>query len=110
MEEEFYNQNEFNDDIDENNPQSVNELNALQKILHLLKPFDRNSVKKIIKTVLTFYDLEITQSFGGTLRKEINSNKESKFSENRDTSPKDFMMEKNPQTDVERIAYFQHII
>jgi hypothetical protein len=110
MEEELYSRTENFDDVDESNPQSVNDLNALQKILQILKPFDKNSVRKIIKTVLTFYGFELAQGFGNDFRKESYRNKESKFSENRDITPKDFMMEKVPQTDVDKIACLAYYI
>ncbi len=104
MEEEFYLTNENNETDINNDAQSINDLSALQNILNILKPYDKKSVRKILRTVLTFYDFENIASTSRSLKSEELNNTTTKFSENRDITPKDFMMEKNPQTDIERVA------
>jgi hypothetical protein len=104
MEEEIYLTQGSDDDSDLNNPQSAKDLNALQNIFNILSSFDKRTIKKILRTVLTYYDLENTHTTSNEIGKEGVSSKGTRFSDNRDISPKDFIMEKNPQTDVEKVA------
>ena len=104
MEEEFYDKASNNESSFNNNLKSVDDLNALQNILQILRPFDKKSVKKILKTILTFYDLENIPTLTTENPRIKIESENTTFSENRDITPKEFMMEKNPQTDVERVA------
>ncbi|MBK9258067.1 MAG: hypothetical protein IPM42_21700, partial [Saprospiraceae bacterium] len=105
MEEEYNLTKKMADKIIEKlkSPQ-VDEFGALQELVNILKPLDKAIVKKLIRTLITFYDIEgfgVGNSLGQNIPININ---ETKFSDNRDISVKEFMLEKNPQTDVERIA------
>ena len=87
-----------------------NELSALQQIISALQVFDDDTKIKILKTTATFFKIDAltsTKTFTG--KKESSetigqSLLETKFSDHQVISPKQFLLDKNPRTDVERVA------
>lgn len=84
-------------------------------VTYLLKAFQslpQESRKRVIETVSRFFDLrtENTTSSGANSRAsspaapEITPSGPSTFSENRSITPKQFMLQKQPRTDVEKVA------
>ena len=85
----------------------------LQSIIELLSPLEKASQEKLVRTVITFLDLDTQspkpisrQSHGnvsGTIQRE------SVFSGHKVLTPKKFMIEKSPQTEMEKaicLAYY----
>lgn len=90
-----------------NNEQDYsNEFNALQKIISVLQELSQDSREKLLKTVITFFGIQTTgrrviseESTQLSFDKALPS-----FSEDRSMSPKEFLIEKEPHTDVEKVA------
>jgi len=84
------------------------ELEVLQTVLSLLQKLDSDSRKKIINTITTFFDMGLsTQNnlyLGSTDTPPRSSSFMPTFSDDRSMTPKQFMLEKQPHTDVERVA------
>jgi hypothetical protein len=80
------------------------ELAAVQTIVQSLLPFDIDSRERLIQTVLTFLDLgplsRGADAHGGDTY--INASPSNVVKEI--PSPKEFMLEKQPGTDIERVA------
>lgn len=84
--------------MDEN---SNTDLEVLTLIVSALKTLDIEAQKRTLRAVATFLGIsELKESISVT----NNSQNDISFSENRDMSPKEFMREKLPKTDIERIA------
>lgn len=88
-----------------------NNLDALTKILTALNGLDSETQKRTLQAVITFLGLELPSSEGGYSVKFNTQNEnispvrnEVTFSENRSISPKEFLRDKTPQTDIERVA------
>ena len=86
--------------MEENNK---TDLEALTTIVAALKPLDFETQKRTLQAVATF--------LGVTELREVqhnnnnnNSSRGVSFSENRDMSAKDFLREKSPKTDIERVV------
>jgi len=82
----------------------TNELQVLSQVLDALTPLEADSQTRILETAATFFRL-------GSLRRshsqEVTQNGDSSlssFSEDRALSPKAFIMQKEPRSDVERVA------
>lgn len=101
MEEEFYENQSYNNINSPN--QNSTDLDALQNILSILRPFDKAVISKLLKTISTYFELSSSHVLTSDFN-YANFQPDQKFSENKDTSAKDFIFEKNPQTDVEKIA------
>lgn len=85
-----------------------NNVEALTTILSVLKDLDSDSQRRTIQAVITFLDIpwpsnqkEITPK--NHQSPDVTKNEVS-FSENRSISPKEFIRDKAPRTDIERIA------
>lgn len=97
-----------NDDVDviEN---YNNEANALQKVISVFNDLQPDVRKRLLQTIATFYRIDVLGG-GSEVRKGTSFppyHTESSlptFSEDRTISPKEFLLEKKPQTDVERVA------
>ena len=85
-----------------------NNVETLTTILSLLKDMDTDSQRRTIQAVITFLDIPWTSNQKDLTSKSYESSVPPKndvsFSENRSISPKDFIREKSPRTDIERIA------
>ncbi len=89
--------------MDDNNK---TDLEVLTTIVTALKTLDSETQKRTLQAVATF--LGITE-VGITEKREIqqtnnNSSRSVSFSENRDMSAKEFLREKSPKTDIERVV------
>lgn len=85
-----------------------NNVEALTTILSALKDLDSDSQKRTLQAVVTFLDIHLTSSDKGHSSKihehSSSSNKGISFSENRSMSAKDFLRDKSPKTDIERVT------
>lgn len=79
------------------------ELEAINTIFQVLNALDMGGRKRVFQTVATYYQFGSANSpraiSGPTPNIPIGP-----FSEDRSMSPKTFMMQKQPMTDVERVA------
>lgn len=80
----------------------------LSKVLDLLTGLAPESRQRLIETVATFFNTGITSQVVGAPRSHVSRSggapSSSSFSEDRSLDPKEFLLQKNPQTDVERVA------
>lgn len=89
-----------------------NNLEAFNTIVSSLNVLDVETQKRTLQAVLTFLGIDMNELAVGTIKSNAsilltdsgNSNQKSFFTENRAISPKDFLREKSPKTDVERIV------
>jgi hypothetical protein len=92
--------------------ESDKNVEALTTILSALKNLDVDTQKRTIQAVITFLDIPINQTAAISNKSignfsdytSITSKNDSFFTENRDISPKEFLRDKSPQMDTERIA------
>lgn len=90
---------------------STREFQALQAVIAALQPLDGESRGRIVDTVSTFFSLG-SPRFTATTRRdppEVTSHEGAhapypSFSQDMTMSPKEFLFQKQPRTDVERIA------
>lgn len=88
---------------------SSNDLEILNEILRALAKLDSApDQERMLNTVATFLGLpahaNVRSGNGALSPSPITSNQESLFSEDRSISPKQFMFEKQPKTDIEKVA------
>ena len=85
---------------------SPKEAEALQKLVSCLSELDQDTRLRLLDTVSTFFGIRRVNAGGQSLltRQDLPSSKPSSFSADRDISPKEFMMGKEPKTDIERVA------
>ena len=81
---------------------------VLNSVLDALAPMSANARSKIIQMVCTFYDIDRAGATsqhrdGRGVTVEIGKQAHG-FSDRPSLSPKEFLLEKEPQTDVERVA------
>lgn len=83
-----------------------NNLEVFSTIVTALKGLDEEAQKRTLQAVITFLNIPFSNQYSGTKSSDnVNVPKyESSFSQDRDMSPKDFLKEKLPKTDVERVA------
>ncbi len=83
-------------------------IEVLTKIISALTELDKEAQKRTLMTVVTYLDIQLSskehqhKSPSTEVKSEINSGVS--FTENRDISAKEFMREKSPKTDIERIT------
>ncbi len=77
------------------------DLEALTTIVAALKSFDFETQKRTLQAVATFLGINEIKE---VQHSNNNSSRGVSFSENRDMSAKDFLREKSPKTDIERIV------
>jgi len=92
---------------------------ALQELIHILAPLDEETRIRLLKTVVTFLDIKGVRIAGvgevrlsdfvvpsSSLLKGGDRPVEAspRFSDRPDISPKEFILDKDPRTDVERVA------
>lgn len=93
---------------------AVDEAVALNSLVSALAPLDQVSRVRLLRTVSTFFELTVTelypeaappQRIAATSGENDGRNAANpSFSEDRSLSPKAFLLDKRPQSDVERIA------
>jgi hypothetical protein len=80
---------------------------ALSSIIRILNNLDEGERQRILKAVTTFFGVELETAYNRP-RHDYQTNDEKtprpSFSADTAPSPKQFMLEKQPKTDVERIA------
>jgi surface protein len=83
-----------------------NEVALMTSILSQLSKADDSTRDRIIKTIATFYGVNLRATTSGErfATSSSTSMTQPSFSEDRSISPKQFMFEKQPKTDVERVA------
>lgn len=89
---------------------SPNDLNVLTEIIASLKKLSKDDQTRTLQAVATFLNLSLQANHGSTgavihssAAISRSSNKPT-FSEDRTVSPKEFMRDKAPQTDVEKVT------
>jgi hypothetical protein len=80
---------------------SQSELAVLTQILEALKGFSDEVRERILRTVATFFKLSVEAT---SRANEHSMPERSSFSEDRSVSPKEFLLDKSPRTDVEKVA------
>lgn len=82
-------------------------IEALTTILSVLKDLDLDAQQRTLQAVVAFLNIPLSD-FKNTSSTNITDNTTSKneisFSENRSISPKDFLRDKSPKTDIERVT------
>ena len=83
--------------------------NVLTQAMGLLETLESEERQKVVRLLGMYVDLELPPIAGVTHRRNSEREEKSseytpKFTEDRTLSPKEFLFEKRPQTDVERIA------
>jgi len=88
-----------------------NNIDALTKIVHILKDLDPETQKRTLTAVIAYLDIHLPSLGQGPISKLIATasdtfqpSREVTFSENRSISPKEFLRDKSPKTDLERVA------
>ena len=100
----------------ENN--TLNEIEILNKIISMLADLDEDSQRKVLSTVATFYEINglsntVSQVTYPTSAQNTGRGQQYPsvpFSDAVELSPKEFLREKVPQTDVERIACLAYFL
>jgi hypothetical protein len=85
---------------------------AVQKVIDGLISFDDDTRARILRTAATFYELDAGSSLrgnGGGVRPDHSQSHNRdpgapSFSSHQELSPKEFLFQKQPTTDVERVA------
>lgn len=86
------------------------EFEALQKLINTLQEFDNDKKKKLLEMVYKFFEIKPKGSNAiDSDRYKVNQNinsvtYNSDFSTDRSLNPKEFLLEKDPKTDVEKVA------
>lgn len=99
------------DDEVKDNVSYQDEAAALSQIIAVLQNVTPDTRNRLIQTVITFFDLNSPinltsrhSSFERSASSAVDSGATTKFSDDRTMSPKEFLLEKQPRTDVERVA------
>lgn len=92
----------------------TNEASVLATVVSALAGLDQDARLRIFRTLATFFDLPSQPHSGHAPRQSVveagngshpsGTQSSPSFSEDRNPSPKAFLLEKRPQTDVERVA------
>jgi hypothetical protein len=85
----------------------VSEAEALNQLIRTLQNVSPNTRKRLIQTVMTFFHIHGVPNGVVDQRSEPTYEKSSEspwFSNDRSMTPKEFLLEKQPRTDVERVA------
>lgn len=81
---------------------------VLMIIVNALKDLDAEAQKRTLTAVMAFLDIQLptsrTASAGRVQEYQLSELDNTKFSEDRSMSPKEFLRDKSPMTDLERIA------
>ena len=97
---------EVNENIEVNDINYHEEADGLVKLIAVLQNVSPEARNRLIQTVITFFDISVAtsgQNKAPTNKYSDSLNKQ-KFSEDRMMSPKELLLDKQPKTDVERVA------
>ena len=88
------------------NNNSASAAQALNTVIEILTDLDEDARKRVLNAVATFFhgESEAAHSESSVEPQYQPASPRSQFSTDRSPSPKTFMLEKQPRTDVERIA------
>ncbi|MEQ8407558.1 MAG: hypothetical protein RKH07_04705 [Gammaproteobacteria bacterium] len=101
-----------NDDTSENNNYNK-EAAALSQLIQILQGVSEDSRTRLLQTVITFFNIQPGSNIAISKRPSnpnipvntpVESSRSTSFSEDRSMSPKEFLLDKQPSTDVERVA------
>ena len=87
------------------NSRAVSE--ALSAVIQLLDQLDKEARIRVLNSVATFYEHEISRPLSEPMAFESGASQPSTrpaFSDDKAPSPKEFLFQKQPKTDIERIA------
>jgi hypothetical protein len=89
--------------------ESPDSADALSRVIAELRSLASEEQQKILETAATFFGLQSTRRSAASVPQPTGANPALRpagggFSEPRDLSPKEFLLEKNPRTDVERVT------
>ncbi len=94
--------------------ESLREYRVFQLMMKEFQSLTPQSREKLLKTISTYFDIKLetnhqqkinqTQPFTTTINSIGNTQRTTSFSEDRTISPKEFLFQKSPQTDVERVV------
>jgi hypothetical protein len=98
--------------------ESKGEFEALQTVIRVLQRLDDEARRRIIDAASTFLQIdrpqrkgELTQAVGGVSDESRRSSQPyPPFSDDRSMSPKEFVLAKQPRSDVERIAVLAYYL
>jgi hypothetical protein len=88
----------------EPNETNTDDLTAFNEVVSALTKLDPERRERVLGSVVTFLGIERKAGKPGPISGRTVSAVSGGFSEDRSISPKEFMLEKQPRTDVERIA------
>jgi hypothetical protein len=82
----------------------IDELEVLSVVVQALRPLNDDSRRRLLQTVLTFFSVDL--GVGGHTQVTVQPAEQQTgaFSEDRTISPKEFLLEKKPSTEIERVA------
>jgi hypothetical protein len=84
-------------------PEDSNEVAVVAGILSQLRSLDSATRERIILTVATFFGVGV-RATSSAIAQHASQSQTSTFSEDRSISSKQFMLEKQPKTDVEKVV------
>jgi len=95
--------------VDSNKTDINIEMEAFQKIVAELKDLSTESQKKVLQMVFTLLDIDYQTQQPSLQKSDSTQQLEPSlgipsFSEDRSMSPKEFLFQKQPKTDIERVA------
>lgn len=97
-----------NDDISQDTPKTADELALLNRLIECLRPVDDETKARLVRSAITFLQLDAvipTRSLGLAKTREPSlRDSGSQFSVRTEMSPKQFLNEKQPGSDIERVA------
>lgn len=99
---------------------SIDERQVVKQVLDLLAGLEKEARVRVMKTIVTYFDIPFDLSAVG-MAPSISSSagfvekdREQRFSGHRTLTPKDFMLEKAPHTDIDRVVclgyYLSHYL
>jgi hypothetical protein len=88
---------------EENRPIQLLEQQAISAMFQVLNGLEEESQQRVLQTVVTYYQSAFPIQ-PRILQRDAESPSIGPFSEDRSMSPKNFIMQKQPNTDVERVA------
>ena len=91
----------------ENSIDPADNLEAFAAVVNAMKPLDRDSRVRLLQSIVTFFDLTSNLTLpraSSSLTDAGNRTETAAFSEDRSVTAKQFLLDKSPATDVDRVA------
>ncbi|MCW8830095.1 MAG: hypothetical protein OQK32_01075 [Gammaproteobacteria bacterium] len=89
------------------------ESQALASLISIMQPLPDEVKERLLRTVSTFFDIKTAPNNNAMAEPQVFVDANSgtpTFSEDRTMSPKEFLLEKQPRTDVERVAILAYYL